>query len=208
MFSLILFILFRFSNAHLGLDLQRFDEEIDANNPNYELLNEGLFRAANEMRVQYGLEPFRKNSLLQKVAESHAQEMIDKNFYNHRNPYVPALYSVVDRVNFYSANHNSFSYIAENIAHYDIFDEQTYCVKKQQNGKYYFFNCRSRQRMPIMTYKGLARSVLKGWMESEGHRENLLNPNYIYLGTAARLSKNPYDTKNPPFARLVENFGG
>ncbi len=189
--------------------LQRFDQEINPFLPNYELLDAGLLRAANEVREAYGLEPFIKNDLLQKVAESHASNMINQNFYNHKNPFLPNQHSITDRVNYFANSKNPFRAIGENIANYDILDSPSrYCVKKISNSKYHFYYCNTQNRMPILTYKALAKLVVKGWLNSESHRENLLDPNFKYLGTSARLSKNPYATNRPPFARLVQNFGG
>jgi uncharacterized protein YkwD len=191
-----------------SIEIQRYDNEINAYNPNYLLLNEGLFRAANEIRVQYNLPEFEKDPLLQKAAEKHAYEMIFRDFYNHQNPYDARQRQLPDRVEYVSGHKNEYTDLAENIAHYDLLAAETmFCVKRQSDGTYYFYNCKTRQRMPLLTYKDLARTVLKGWMESPGHRVNLLNRRYRYLGTAARLSKRPFSTNSPPFARLVQDFG-
>lgn len=209
MSKLLLFLLFLTSFQLNSTETQRFDEEINPFKPNYTLLDAGLLRAANEVREAYGLAPLIKNELLQKVAESHANNMIEQNFYNHKNPYLSNQRSLTDRVQYFANNQNPFKSIGENIANYDILDSPSrFCVKKLINGKYYFFDCNSQNRMPILTYKGLAKLVVKGWLESESHRENLLDPNFKYLGTSARLSHNPYASNRPPFARLVQNFGG
>lgn len=192
-----------------SIEYQRYDSEIDPFNPNYLLLNEGLFRAANEIRLEYDLPLFQKNDLLQKTAESHAYQMISTNFYGHKNPNNSQFRSLTDRVRYTAGGKFYFNYLGENIANYDILaTESMFCLKKSQNGNYFYFNCHSKKRIPILTYKALAKTVVAGWLKSPSHRENLLNPNYKYLGTAAQLSENPYKTQNPPFARLVQNFGG
>ncbi len=202
---LIVFLIFK----SISIFPQRFDNEIDPYNPNYTLLNEGLFRAANEIREQFNLPLFLRNDLLQKTAESHAFQMISENFYSHKNPNDPNLRNLSDRVRFTAGGKFYFNYLAENIANYDILaTESMFCLKKLNNGKYYYFDCKSRKRIPILTYKDLARMVVRDWMRSPSHRENMLDSNYKYLGTAARLSENPYQTAKPPFARLVQNFGG
>jgi uncharacterized protein YkwD len=194
---------------HLKVICQRFDNEIDPFNPNYKLLNEGLFKAANEIREQYNLPLFQKNDLLQKTAEMHAFEMINTNFYSHKNPHNSKLRNLSDRVKYIAGGKFDFTYLGENIANYDILaTESMFCLKKLNNGNYFYFDCKTRQRMPIHTYKDLARMVVSDWMRSTSHRENMLDPHYKYLGTAAQLSENPYKTAKPPFARLVQNFGG
>lgn len=192
-----------------SVGLQRYDAEIDPFNPNYLLLNEGLFRAANEIREQNNLPLFLKNSQLQKTAESHAYLMISQNFYSHKNPNDSKLRNLVDRVKYTGNGKMDFNSLAENIANYDILStESMFCLKKGSNGLYTYYDCKTKKRIPLYTYKDLARSVMQGWMRSPSHRENLLDRNYKYLGTAARLSENPYSTQNPPFARIVQNFGG
>jgi uncharacterized protein YkwD len=203
-----LFLIFGCLKTH-SFEIQRYDNEIDPFNPNYKLLNEGLFRAANEIREQYNLQHFQKNDLLQKTAESHAYQMITTNFYGHKNPNNSKFKSLTDRVKYTAGGKFYFNYLAENIANYDILaTESMFCLKRLPNGNYFYFNCNSKKRIPILTYKALAKLVIDGWMKSPSHRENLLDPNYKYLGTAAQLSENPYKSQNPPFARLVQNFGG
>jgi uncharacterized protein YkwD len=187
---------------------QRYDEEINTLNPNYALLNAGLFRAANEVRAAYNLPLFELDPNLQKVAEAHAKAMIDDNFYSHTNPNSAHLETLSDRVAYQTGQKYNYYSIGENIASYDILaTEGRYCVQKSNNGRFFFFDCYAKKRIPIYTYKQLAVAVLKGWLGSPSHRENLLDPKYIYFGTAARLSKNAYLSAKPPFARIVQNFG-
>jgi uncharacterized protein YkwD len=130
LFPFIYLISFNLNSA----EFQRFDTEINAYNPNYILLNEGLFRAANEVRVQNNLPEFEKDPLLQKVAETHAYEMIFRDFYNHQNPYDARQRMLPDRVEYVSGRKNEYHNLAENIAHYDILNSQSkYCVKKNSN---------------------------------------------------------------------------
>ena len=41
------------------------------------------------------------------------------------------------------------------------------------------------------TYWSLASKLVEGWMNSSGHRSNILNPNFKYLGCGAWPYKNP-----------------
>jgi len=41
------------------------------------------------------------------------------------------------------------------------------------------------------TYWSLASKLVEGWMNSSGHRRNILNPNYKYLGCGAWPYNNP-----------------
>jgi uncharacterized protein YkwD len=172
-------------------------------------LNNGLLRAANDIRKAHNLPLFISEPILQKVAEGHAKAMVDDNFYAHKNPYSANLRTMVDRINYVSDNNHGFKAMGENIAAYDIIaTEGKYCIVKSKNGNYIYYDCSTKKRIPIYTYYQLAMAVMRGWMNSPSHRDNLLDPNYRYLGTAACLSKNPFQSPKPPFARIVQNFGG
>ncbi len=187
---------------------QRYDEEINAFKPNIAMLNEAIFRASNEVRYEYGLPLFEKDPLLQKVAVSHAEAMIEQNFYGHNNPYDNRMETLLDRVNYFDNNQMHFQKISENIAQFDLLSKDgKYCLRKQNNGYYYYFDCQTRKRIPLFTYRDFAYAVVGAWMQSEGHRTNLLDPNTTLFGAAVQLSKQPYRYAKPPFARIVQNFG-
>ena len=55
------------------------------------------------------------------------------------------------------------------------------------------------------SYWSLANLLVEGWMNSQGHRENILNPVYTYLGCGVW----PYDNKEFPavyFFKSTQNF--
>jgi uncharacterized protein YkwD len=104
-----------------------------------------------------------------------------------------------------------FKEMAENIAQHDILggSEDRYCFEIPRNNKdYVFLNCETKKPLPMRTYAELARSVVNGWMNSPHHRQNILNPRLKFLACSGRISKNPFETKRGPFARLTQNFGG
>jgi uncharacterized protein YkwD len=52
---------------------------------------------------------------------------------------------------------------------------------------------RSKGRAPAIleyTYRALARSVVQQWINSRGHRQNMLGKPYSYLGLGFATSKN------------------
>ncbi len=53
------------------------------------------------------------------------------------------------------------------------------------------------------TYVETARTLVNQWMNSQGHRENILNPNLEYLGCGAAFY---YDHGNALYVKATQNF--
>ena len=74
-----------------------------------------------------------------------------------------------------------------------------------QNGGYFSYKYKGK---PIEnhTYLGFAKAILTQWMNSPGHRANILNSDFTYLGTGASHYKNAgfYDMDN---FKCTQNFG-
>ncbi len=83
-----------------------------------------------------------------------------------------------------------------------------YCPARQPNGSYNYLNCQTLRPYRAYTYLAYAEAVVEGWLQSASHRKSLLSTDYQYLGCAARISKNPYQHKQVPYARLAQSFGG
>jgi len=200
-------LLYKISSADF-MKLLEVNNPIDAKNPNNALIDACLFHVTNEQRVIHHLPKFNYSFLLHKVTNGHSEAMINQDFYNHENPYSPANRKMTDRIFIYTWE---FKEMAENIAQHDILggSEDRYCFEIPRNNKdYVFLNCETKKPLPMRTYAELARSVVNGWMNSPHHRQNILNPRLKFLACSGRISKNPFETKRGPFARLTQNFGG
>ena len=57
------------------------------------------------------------------------------------------------------------------------------------------------------TYWSFALSLVQGWMDSKGHRKNILNSNYDYLGCGVYYYQN-LEWKNYFWVRSTQNFYG
>jgi uncharacterized protein YkwD len=195
-------------NRNVFLQKKELNQPIDARNPNYELLNAAIFHATNQARESHGLKPFLYSEALYKVAKQHSEAMILENFYSHINSKNPSLKNPLNRIQIQT---KEFMEMAENIAQYDILSGfQKYCPEKSKvfNSEYDYFKCQTNTIMPMFTYWDYAELVVNAWMNSTGHRENILNPRLKYIGCAAYLSEKPYQSQRCPFARLTQNFGG
>ena len=200
-------LLYKMSTADF-IKLPELNKPIDARNPNNALIDAALFHLTNEQRLIHNLPKFQYSYSLHKATNEHSEAMINQDFYSHENPYSPANRKMTDRIFLYT---REFKEMAENIAQHDVLggNDNKYCFQiPTGNQDYVFVDCETKKILPMRTYLDLAGSVVKGWMNSPHHRENILNPRLKSLACAGRISKNPFKSKRSPFARLTQDFGG
>lgn len=185
----------------------KLHQHIELTQPDTALLDAALFHATNEARQCEGLPLFHHDPSLHRAAASHAEAMIERNFYGHDNPYSPTERTAEKRIHLRT---RAFKYSAENIAEYQIIDTPDLYGSRRnwRVGKYEYLDLKTIQPCAPYTYATYARHVVDGWMNSPSHRVNLLSTLYTHLGCAARISQRPFQERRAPFARLVQDFGG
>jgi uncharacterized protein YkwD len=166
----------------------------------YKLLNAAIFFETNRQRALYGLKPLKHDSRLESCAQGHSQDMANYNFFSHTST-VPGKYSLSDRAGRYGI---SETYIGENI--HDIYILQF-------NGEAYipasfdgYFKTLSGKRIPMHSYQSLAFEIVKGWMNSPGHKANILNTNYSHLGVGNGLHYTGIGIDRIPWVKSTQNF--
>jgi uncharacterized protein YkwD len=179
-------------------------EAIDFNEINFPLLQAAIFYMTNEERKKAQLKPFEFKSEIETVASGHAQDMVKYGFYSHTSK-IRIKRTVLDRFHLEGLNPEFFG---ENIC-------STYGLQYQSgrkvnppypSGEFTYALTSKREVIPPHTYLTFAKSVVKLWMDSPGHRQNILNPKFQTLGCGARVyrEKNFY---NMPYFMVVQNFG-
>ncbi|QMU27971.1 CAP domain-containing protein [Adhaeribacter radiodurans] len=181
-------------------------KSIPLKQPDYELLDAAIFQVTNKIRAKEGVPLLQYLPALHRSATFHAKAMIDLDFYDHYNFKQLAYLTPDKRI---TAFGGFFHYSAENIAQYDIMDTKPeYCPIREGKESFNYINCDTRQLFKPYTYLAYAEALVYGWLHSPPHRKNLLSINFQYMGCAARISKNPYQQPQVPFARVAQNFGG
>ena len=184
-------------------DLWALDQVIDFGKVDYPLLQAAIFYYTNVEREKRGIQPFKHSREVELTAFGHAQDMVNYNFYSHTSP-IRFRRTLRDRLNRSGINPK---YIGENIC--STFGLQYQAGKKvgkpARPGEFRYLNTTIREVIPPHTYRSFAQSVVKLWMESPGHRQNILNPQFTHMGCGASVyfEKSFYGM---PYFMAVQNF--
>lgn len=133
---------------------------------NYRVIMDEIVRLSNIEREKHGAPPLSADSLLEKAATGHSEEMAKLDYFSHTSP-TPGREQPHTRIVLAGA---SVSASGENIAYFTGHEEST-----------------------------LAKKAVVGWMNSPGHRRNLLDPNYTHIGIGVGKRGTTY--------YLTQNFG-
>ena len=137
---------------------QSFNEPFSISNPDYLLLDAAMFFITNEERSKVGVPSMRYHKFLEVAAYNHSLKMATTDFFSHYNSIDASRYDPDDRGKLAGITN---PYIAENIA---------YNYNFLENGS---------------TYMQVAALLIKQWMNSPGHKENILSKNGRQMGVGA-----------------------
>jgi len=181
----------KYENYSLSYDdfltIKKLNEQIDFSSINYPLLQASIFYETNQQREKAGVAPLMFHQSLEVAAFDHAQDMKAYEFFSHTSV-VSGKESVRDRALLAGF---SWSMLGENIAKSFGLDYQagTPVYSPNHNGGYFSYEYRGEPIIPH-TYLSFAKAIVNQWMNSPGHRANILNVNYGYLGIGAAHYQN------------------
>jgi len=162
------------------IELDQVDDRIDFKNINYPLLQACILFETNQQRILNDLPALVYNEQLESAASGHAKDMTKYNFFSHTSV-VSGKKSLSDRVKL--AGLEPWG-VGENIATsfgLDYISNTPVYSPKQNNGYFSY----TYQGDPILahTYLSYAQAVVQQWMNSSGHRANILSTSFKSLGT-------------------------
>lgn len=134
---------------------------VDAQNFNLHLMNWCLFAATQEMRQLNNIPSQKFSEALRNAAVIHSNEMVEKNFYSHINTKNLALKTPEDRMALCGIQS---AQIAENIHDFGFKNKS-------------------------ISYKDLAKGVVKSFYDSPNHKRNMLDKKLNNLGCGALCYK-------------------
>lgn len=139
----------------------------------------------NLERQKAGLRPLELDKRLSIIARGHSQDMAQRNYFNHISPEGENPLMRYKK-NGYVCRNRVGRYVIEGGE--NIFQNNLYNSIRIVNGReYYDWN----------SMEDIARSTVKGWMGSPGHRKNILRPAYRSEGIGVSIKKEKvYITQN------------
>ncbi len=169
------------------------DNPINAQSFNESLLSRLVFDLTNIERRRAGLSEFKNNQYLHESATGHSRDMAARNYFEHKSKGFFKGTAPRDRI---EATGYAPSMSAENIAMIPIVNSQ----------RVQSYPGRPPQiiEMDVNSYNRMAVYSVTQWMESPGHRKNILNPALKDMGVGVAVGMK--DTV--AYVYLTQNFGG
>ena len=178
----------------------QLDQEINARNFQPRLLAYAIFEETNHARDSLGYPLFKNDAVLDTAANYQAYRMQQENDMQHNWRRDRKFGNLQKRIETLGGG---FKAMGENIARNFIL--------KVEDGEYYFLDKLGKaidkdgNRIPNKSYRDLAKETVEDWLNSPGHRANLLG-DFDYLGVG--VSPLVPLKKGPNFdVYLCQNFG-
>jgi len=176
----------------------------DINNPDYHLLNAAIFYYTNSYRQKMKRHTLKFSPELRNAALYHSLQMSEKGFYKHENPYDKKMREPIQRIRNFETESD---YYAENINKEFVLDySEGKFFDKDSTGWYYTME--NDKYIPILSYNELAKRIVKSWIESKSHRENILDRHFTHLGCGAVIDSKTLLKNNMPKIIATQNFSG
>ncbi len=160
------------------------DARIDVAAFDRRLMAAAIFHETNRVRQELGLRAFRPWPRLTEAADLEAAVGRVYQPPSHSNPFL-SIGTPRERVRFVGISPGR---VAENIALLSVFaiDSSLGVGVEMRAGQRHFVHPQTHADLQPATYRGFAEEVVKAWMNSPGHRENLANPALLYLGCSVQ----------------------
>lgn len=177
--------------------------EIDFSHIDYVLFNAAIFFRTNEVRMQNQMSPLSFFKNLESSANLHANDMVKGVFFSHTNNLDPTKNSPSDRGKLCGIIN---PYYAENIA-------TSFGIKYTSNASVYTIDAKkglfsyqyNGDTIKNHSYLSLAFALVDQWMNSPGHRANILNNKALQLGCGSLFYRDKgFD--NMGMFMFVQNF--
>ncbi|AJW71224.1 CAP domain-containing protein [Nitrosopumilus adriaticus] len=152
------------------------------------LIEQYIYEFTNNERQKQGLSKLNRISLIDSIARNHSEDMSNRNFFSHDTP---EGLDPTDRGNSagYNCQKNYGSYYTYGLAE-NIFQSYTYSSYMTQGIKSSY--------TWMADEEAIAKEIIDGWMDSPGHRANILEKKYDRIGVGVSINSDEvvYSTQN------------
>ena len=147
------------------------------------LFDEAILHAVNAQRCRRGLNPLAADPALARAASYHSGDMVAHDFFDHASP-VSGRATLGDR---FAQVGTLYTSAAENIATLSLyaFGGRHYNVRDAARCDFTF--TQGGPSIPRHSYASAAEALVEGWMDSPGHRRNILHPGMTRHGAGVAL---------------------
>lgn len=152
-----------------------------------ELADLAVLDAVNRIRCGRGLVPLAPDRSVRQAAEIHARDMARLGFFDHRSP-VAGHRSMTDRLGLAGAR---FRIAAENIIEARYMAYRNGAPYRVEDATACLFRYTDGTPLKRQSYASLADEIVARWMESPGHRRNLMDPALRRHGFALAPTRDP-----------------
>lgn len=157
------------------------EQELPFGRVNEALMAQAIHLATNRARAASGLPPVTHHAKLDAAARIHARNMVARGFFDHIDPGSARTRSPQERARLAGiANPVLSENIAITIGLQYTSGERVY----MRGGPGKFSRTPDGPLIPRHTYASFAADVVKQWMDSPGHRRNILDDKAVAHGAA------------------------
>jgi uncharacterized protein YkwD len=146
-----------------------------------------IFHETNAVRRELGLKPFQPLALLDEAADLQASSNALNQSASHFN-IIRAWATPYERVKSLGLKP---SLVSENAALLPLIniDPANGHIERTTSGGTTIINQATRDAPLPHTYASFAQAIVRAWMNSPGHRANIVHPEFRYMGCSARPTR-------------------
>lgn len=141
------------------------------------------------------------------LSSLHSTQMKKYDFFSHRNSHNPHLKELGDRTAYLNLNYEK---VTENIADMPYLNSngETRIEIRRVNGQIRFFSEKDGRAFNYYNVDSFSDYVVSAWMNSKGHRKNILDQSVTHLGCGAVIYFKALDVDrfSMPHLKVTQNF--